>query len=76
MLDFRAILERDNYEGAMDGLDGFGVPLQEVTYRPDSRAGSRKPINYTILANNNLTSSHYRTLDGPPLAPRGARAAS
>jgi hypothetical protein len=65
------ILREDNTEGALKGLDGFGDPLIPVTYRPDPTAGSRKPIDYSIKANNNLTSGHYRTLDGPPLAPRG-----
>jgi hypothetical protein len=71
MLEWRKILEEDNEEGARLGLDGYGVPLDAVTYRPDPKAGTRKPINYDIQNNNNLTSSHYRTLDGPPLAPRG-----
>jgi hypothetical protein len=71
MLEWETILREDNEEGAMKGLDGYGVPLAEVTYRPDPNVGTRKPINTTPLPNNNLTSSHYRSLDGPPLAPRG-----
>ncbi len=71
MEDWRKILEEDNREGALAGLDGFGLPLTPVTYRPDPRAGSRKPIDYSIQPNDNLTSGHYRTLDGPPLAPQG-----
>lgn len=64
---WRIILIEDN-ENSL-GIDGYGVPLQEVTYRPNPN--KEKPTDYTILRNNNLTSSHYRTLDGPPLAPRG-----
>ncbi len=71
MLEWETILREDNEQSAMAGLDAAGIPLIPVTYRPDPKAGTRKPINYAILPNNNLTSSHYRTLDGPPLAPRG-----
>ncbi len=71
MIEWRTILEEDNVEGAMAGLDGFGNPLEPVTYRPDPRAGSRKTIDMTELVNGNLSSQAYRTLDGPPLAPRG-----
>ena len=70
MEEWRSILERNNESNL--GIDGFGVPLEAVTYRPDPRVGSRKAVNYSILKNNNLTSSHYRTLDGPPLSPRGS----
>lgn len=70
MVEWGVILTEDNREGALAGLDGFGIPLIPVTYRPDPKAGSRKTINFDIQANNNLTSGHYRTLDGPPLAPR------
>jgi hypothetical protein len=69
MLDFRAILERDNQEGVLAGLDGFGMPLVPVTYRPNPN--KVKPANHTFLTNNNLPSSWYRELSGPPLAPRG-----
>jgi hypothetical protein len=69
MMDLRAILERDNAEGAAAGLDGFGLPLEPVTYRPDPN--KVEPTDYTIKINNNLTSSWYRELDGPPLSPRG-----
>jgi hypothetical protein len=69
MMDFRAILERDNAEGAAEGLDGFGLPLEPVTYRPNPN--KVKPTDYTIRVNDNLTSSWYRELEGPPLSPRG-----
>jgi hypothetical protein len=69
MEDWRVILEQDNQENL--GIDGFGVPMVPVTYRPDSRAGTRKPINYDhIPPYDNLYSSHYRILEGPPLSPR------
>jgi hypothetical protein len=68
MLDLRAILERDNVEGAMAGLDGWGEPLEPVTYRP--KPNKVKPTNFRVLVNNNLSRSSYRELDGPPLAPR------
>lgn len=64
---WETILSDDNRRGAMAGLDGKGNPLQPVTYRPVPV----KRIDYRTLANNNLTSSHYRSLSGPPLAPRG-----
>jgi hypothetical protein len=69
MEDWRVILEQDNEQNL--GIDGFGIPMEPVTYRPDSKAGTRKPINYDhIPPYDNLYSSHYRTLDGPPLSPR------
>jgi hypothetical protein len=71
MEDWRALFEADNEAGALEGLDGYGVPLEAVTYRPDPSVGRRKPIDYTIQPNDNLTGSHYRSLDGPPLAPQG-----
>ena len=70
MEEWRGILETDNQENL--GIDGYGIPMIAVTYRPDPKAGSRKPIDFTILTNDNLTSGHYRTLDGPPLSPQGA----
>jgi len=69
MNEWEHILQEDNRRSAMAGLDGSGQPLQPVTYRPKPV----KRVNYTILRNNNLTSSHYRSLSGPPLAPRGER---
>lgn len=61
------VLHDDNIFGALHGLDGDGVPLAPVTYRPKQV----KKVDPAILPNNNLTSSHYRSLGGPPLAPRG-----
>lgn len=71
MDQWRTILEEDNRDSALAGLDGYGNPMIGVTYRPDPMAGTRKPIDYSIQPNDNLTSGHYRTLDGPPLAPQG-----
>jgi hypothetical protein len=71
MEDWRVILKRDNEENL--GIDGFGIPMVPVTYRPDPNVGKRKPINYEhIPPYDNLHSSHYRTLGGPPLSPRGS----
>jgi hypothetical protein len=70
MATWEDLMHEDNEESALKGLDGFGFPLIPVTYRPNPN--KVKPTDYTILPYNNLTSSHYRTLDGPPLAPRGA----
>jgi len=67
MIQWRAIMEEDNREARLAGQDGWGIPLAPVTYRPNP---SGKP-NHTILANNNLTTSWYRELSGPPLLPRG-----
>ena len=69
MDEWREILETDNQDNL--GIDGYGVPMEMVYYRPDEKAGTRKPIDYSIKPFNNLTSGHYRTLDGPPLSPRG-----
>lgn len=71
MVEFGVLLENDNRDNALAGIDGFDVPMIPVTYRPDQNVGKRKAIDYSILSNNNLSSQHYRTLDGPPLAPRG-----
>jgi hypothetical protein len=68
MEQWRAILEEDNTEGIMRGLDGYGHAMHPVTYRPKPPTGHE---NLNILKNNNLHPSHYRILSGPPLAPRG-----
>jgi hypothetical protein len=72
MLEWRTILEEDNREARLAGQDGWGVPLAPVTYRPDPAANP----NRSILANDNLTTSWYRELTGPPLAPRGVESRS
>lgn len=73
-LDFRPlmegwekVLEADNRRGLLQGQDGEGKPLDAVTYRPKAV----KSVDLSILPHNNLTSSHYRSLSGPPLIPRG-----
>lgn len=66
MRAWEVVLEEDNKAGALAGLDGDGNPLAPVKYRP--KPG--KKVVFTVLHNNNLTNSHYRSLDGPPLAPR------
>jgi hypothetical protein len=71
MFEWRTILELDNERRVLDGVDGFDNDLIEVTYRPAPNVGSRKPVDFSPRYNNNLTTQAYRTLDGPPLAPRG-----
>ncbi len=61
------ILQEDNRRGVLQGIGGDSKPLEPVTYRPKPV----KSVDLTILPNNNLTPSHYRTLGGQPLAPRG-----
>lgn len=61
------ILQEDNRRSLMLGLDGEGNPMVPVVYRPKPV----KHVDLSLLPHNNLTSSHYRTLGGPPLAPRG-----
>jgi hypothetical protein len=84
MLRWMIVMEEDNRKGILQGLDGFGVPMVPVTYRPKG-AGSLKPNKAQrggAKANakagafqggigGNLTSREYRLLGGPPLAPRG-----
>lgn len=61
------LLQDDERDAALKGLDGDGDPLTPVKYRPVDVP----LVDYKLLPNDNLTSSHYRSLDGPPLAPRG-----
>lgn len=67
MDSWEKILQADNRRGLMLGLDGEGKPMTPVAYRPKPV----KSVDMTILPHNNLTSSHYRVLDGKPLIPRG-----
>lgn len=94
MLTWQRIVERQNRQGILAGLDGAGNPFTPVTYRPKLTTG-QKPLQLTVdqrlgrranatrgkflgyakaagglLKNNNLSSTEYRKLDGPPLAPR------
>lgn len=69
-------LESINENDRLKGLDRFGKPLQPVTYRPKGqvdkkRSNSPKRAKFSKRnAYGNLTSTEYRKLDGPPLAPR------
>lgn len=68
-------LDTINEHDRLKGLDRRGKPLEPVTYRPIHNAaptpvGVRRQ-KFAKKANyGNLTSSEYRKLDGPPLAPR------
>jgi hypothetical protein len=71
MMEFEAILKEDNDAAAMAGIDGFDMPLIPVTYRPDPKAGTGRVRTPSVRPLNNLSSTAYRQLGGPPLAPRG-----
>lgn len=76
----------DNRSGVMSGTDGDGDPMIQTIYR-NSRASAvpyRQPALWgkrtertsrqfrsVSLPNDNLPTSVYRKLTGPPLAPRG-----
>jgi hypothetical protein len=76
MVSWMGVIRDDNKKGAAAGLDKDGHPLAPVTYRPvgpgkepSNRIGKFQPL---VLANfGSLTTSEYRRLAGPPLAPRG-----
>lgn len=116
MVRWMLVLAEDNRRGILQGLDGFGVPMAPVTYRPKTsspirldrvkseKLTQRKTLKGQVAAqqkqawnqhanavaarmrkgqghkakagdfqggiNGNLTSSEYRLLGGPPLAPR------
>lgn len=80
------IIKEDNRRGVLAGLDKDGIPLPGVKYRPigvaqkltkaqrgglraNARQGRYSPAFVTV-SHGNLSSSEYRKLDGPPLAPR------
>ena len=76
-------MDEDNRRGVLAGQDGDGVAMTPVTYRPkkpgvklDDRAAARAKAQDETRAvqqrgaGGNLSSSEYRQLDGPPLAPR------
>jgi hypothetical protein len=68
------IIEQDNRQGVMAGIDKDGVPMAPVTYRPKgppARHARRKVGAFNPGVGGNLSSSEYRRLGGPPLAPRG-----
>ena len=88
MITYMKIIADDNRRGVLAGLDRYGNPLAKLKYRPiaesqkkltkaqkNNARGSGKFAGFGLHAagvNNNLTSSEYRRLTGPPLAPRGA----
>jgi hypothetical protein len=81
MLDWEATMLADNKRGVLAGEDKNGSPLLPVTYRPKGPAlsGNRKSDRgykgfgpSAAGLHGNLSSSEYRRLSGPPLAPRGA----
>lgn len=88
MATFMKIIEDDNRKGVLEGTDKDGGYMLGVTYRPVGKAKRLTPTQrnnakgrrgvfsgYGPAAaglNNNLTSREYRSLAGPPLAPRGA----
>jgi hypothetical protein len=77
MLSWQLIIETDNRDGIMKGLDKDGVPINSyapITYRPKGppkRHLRRKVGAFNPGVGGNLSSSEYRRLGGPPLAPRG-----
>ena len=87
MVQWEIIIDRDNREGILQGLDKDGVAMVPVKYRPKppgpvkltktqrggARANARKGafLGLASAGLGNLTSSEYRLLGGPPLAPRG-----
>lgn len=78
MVSWMKILTDGNRRGILAGLDGDGVPLAPVTYRPKGppakpRKSAFKGFGpYSGGLHGNLSSAEYRQLGGPPLAPRGA----
>jgi hypothetical protein len=85
MEEWERIIVEDNRKGVLAGTDKDGKSMDPVTYRPKGKAarvGARQRNNargvfagmgiHASGLNNNLTSSEYRKLNGPPLAPRRA----
>lgn len=78
MEEFERIIAEDNEQKVMASQDWQGQPLKPVTYRPvvPRRAGTATRLGAGLAprANapfNNLTWQQYRTMAGPPTAPRG-----
>jgi len=71
LLDWEDLLDRDNEAGILAGIDGYGRPITPVKYRPKPPK-RRISATFVILnrPNDNPTTSWYRTMDGPALAPR------
>jgi hypothetical protein len=87
MRTWMRIIADDNRRGVLAGIDKDGAPMKPVTYRPvgaptkltaAQKNNARRRGKYLGFGdhpagvNNNLASSEYRRLGGPPLAPRGA----
>lgn len=82
------VIEEDNRQGVLAGLDKDGNPAPPLRYRPKGNAlkltaaqrlgqrGNKRRGQYMGSGpaasgwNNNLSTSEYRRLDGPRLAPR------
>ena len=86
MEEWEDIMTEDNRRGILAGKDKDGQDFKAVTYRPkgaklrwtaklQKSVAKRKRINGPFASgfDNNLSSSEYRRLAGPPLAPRGLR---
>jgi len=79
MLRWMDLITKSNRRGAIEGTDKDDIPLVPVTYRPvpefigHRKRGKVGPFHGAAEAEafGNLTSSEYRHLTGPPLAPRG-----
>jgi hypothetical protein len=74
----QAIMQEDHTRAILGGLDKDGTPFASVTYRggtilPVKRGDKSGKGIGPALQNEfgNLSSSQYRRLTGPPLAPRG-----
>lgn len=78
--ELRDIVTEDNRKGVLAGRDKSDQPMPETKYRLNrvsrTRARTRKQgfgMTRFGLQGDNLTSAEYRTLTGPPLAPRRDR---
>lgn len=84
--NWRIIMEDDNRQGVLKGLDKDGNSMTPVTYRPKStphqptlvqKNGAGRVGRFGGFGpmnaglHNNLTTKEYEKLGGPPLAPRG-----
>lgn len=79
---FEKIIVEDNRRGVLNGLDRQGNPVVPVKYRTGVAVPirARRGDRYGTIrgrakpgVDENLTSSEYKRLTGPPLAPRRAR---
>lgn len=79
MEQWEKVIVEDNRQGVLSGLDKDGRPLAPVTYRGGIAKPTRRRRNarfgttagtFKPGSGGNLSPSEYRTLTGPPLAPR------